>query len=141
VIYFIQAGARGDVKIGYAKTHAAVDRRRATFQTGHSETLQILGVVEGEREDEATLHRYFAPDRVRGEWFRPTGALMACASDIEQARRCLDFATSWRRWHDLGLVDASGRLTDDGMYYAMALEQTLASDGIDLDQWFDVPST
>jgi hypothetical protein len=112
VIYFIQAGARGDVKIGYAKTHAAVDRRRATFQTGHSETLQILGVVEGEREDEATLHR-----------------------------RCLDFATSWRRWHDLGLVDASGRLTDDGMYYAMALEQTLASDGIDLDQWFDVPST
>lgn len=64
-VYFIQADA-GAVKIGRAKDP---ESRLRQLQTGSPDKLQMLHVVPGDAELEASLHRRFGTVRIRGEWF------------------------------------------------------------------------
>jgi hypothetical protein len=73
-LYFIQAGADGPIKIGVAGN---VGARLKTLQTASPFPLRLLAVVPGDVEDERSLHRRFASDRLSGEWFRPSDALAA----------------------------------------------------------------
>lgn len=77
MIYFIQSGERGPVKIGMASDIAV---RIRGLQTGHYETLRMVGSVDGGRDVEASLHNHFRAVRVRGEWFRGTSELLAFAA-------------------------------------------------------------
>lgn len=72
MIYFIQAGTNGPIKIGISRDPV---RRLASLQTGHHETLRLLAVMEGDDRDEAVMHRRFSCQR--GEWFAPTVELRA----------------------------------------------------------------
>lgn len=73
-VYFIQANApSGPVKIGY--TGRRVSQRLAEGQTFAPEELTVLVEAPGTTADEAKLHRLFAHQRVRGEWFRYEGEL------------------------------------------------------------------
>lgn len=74
MIYFIQDGSNFSIKIGYAKTDA--EARMATLQTGNSAELVLLATMDGDRSQEAGLHRLFAEYRVAGEWFRPCPDLL-----------------------------------------------------------------
>jgi hypothetical protein len=67
VIYFIQQGDSGPIKIGYTETD--VCRRVAQLQTGNAEPLRCLAVMEGTEEEEQALHGKFDDNRIRGEWF------------------------------------------------------------------------
>lgn len=49
MIYFIQAGESGPIKIGVALDPC---KRLAELQTGHYEGLRIIGLMDGERLDE-----------------------------------------------------------------------------------------
>jgi hypothetical protein len=74
-VYFI--GMEGDttaVKIGFATN---VDDRRSTLQTSSHHTLKVLAVIKGTLDKEKELHRKFASDHIRGEWFRRSDALAA----------------------------------------------------------------
>jgi len=71
-VYFIESD--GAVKIGVA---ADAEARLEELQTGNPVTLRLLKVVPGGREIERVFHREFSEFRVRGEWFRLTGALRA----------------------------------------------------------------
>jgi hypothetical protein len=73
--YFIQAGS-GPVKIGIS---GDVTRRMGLLSTATHELLCLLGSIDGDHE--VSLHRRFATDRIRGEWFRPTKALLAFVSE------------------------------------------------------------
>lgn len=55
------------VKIGFATN---VDDRRSTLQTSSHHALKILLAVKGTVASEKDLHRKFAADHIRGEWFR-----------------------------------------------------------------------
>lgn len=66
--YFIRCTATGLIKIGH--TTGSVESRFAALQTGSASELVLVGTVPGGREVEQELHRRFAADRVRGEWFR-----------------------------------------------------------------------
>lgn len=66
MIYFVQAGVNGPVKIGYAKDVAA---RVTALSTAHYEELRILAVVTGNRYDEKAFHDKLENARMRGEWF------------------------------------------------------------------------
>ncbi|GEO18084.1 GIY-YIG nuclease family protein [Microvirga aerophila] len=72
-IYFIRQGTDGHVKIGFA-TNAA--KRLDQLQTGHSEVLSIIRLLEGTKEDEVRLHQRFGELRLTGEWFKFSDAML-----------------------------------------------------------------
>lgn len=65
-VYFIRAGDDGPVKIGVAQDP---DRRLREMQIGSPVLLTIIRVTEGHHDTEKWLHRHFAAQRQRGEWF------------------------------------------------------------------------
>lgn len=67
-IYVIEC--EGLYKIGWARSSPRL--RRKTLQIGSPFELTLIGVIPGERIDEAEWHRVFAHKRVRGEWFKLT---------------------------------------------------------------------
>jgi hypothetical protein len=69
------------VKIGFATD---VDDRRSTLQTSSHHSLKILAVIKGTQAKEKELHRKFAVDHIRGEWFRRSEAIEAFIVEIEQ---------------------------------------------------------
>ncbi len=71
-IYFIRQKGTNLVKIGWAKDPVA---RMATLQTGSPHEFELMAVGEGGAKEEHALHRRFADDHVRGEWFRMSGEI------------------------------------------------------------------
>ena len=71
MIYFVQRGQAGPIKIGYTSKDDVRDRI-AHLQTASPEPLNLLGFIEGEREKEQALHRLFSAHRLHGEWFDAT---------------------------------------------------------------------
>lgn len=68
MIYFIQAGRNGPVKIGDSEL---VYDRLAQLQTANPYKLNILFVYNGRQYGEFELHDLFKHENIRGEWFRP----------------------------------------------------------------------
>lgn len=66
MIYFIQAGKSGPVKIGIDRGGSRVK----SLQSSHFEELRVIRMIEGDRQAEAWLHDHFTKRRLRGEWFR-----------------------------------------------------------------------
>ena len=67
MIYFIQAGRLGPIKIGH--TNNGVEERLKELQTGSPDKLILIGIIEGDVKKEQELHKRFKNYRVRGEWF------------------------------------------------------------------------
>jgi hypothetical protein len=77
-VYFIQQGDDGPIKIGTAGWR---EGRLTDLQVGNPTALKIIGSrlchSYGEARDlEAALHRGYAPQRIRGEWFESTKELL-----------------------------------------------------------------
>ncbi|QTH19613.1 GIY-YIG nuclease family protein [Rhizorhabdus wittichii] len=72
-VYFI-GERRGPVKIG---TSNDVMRRLCDMQVSYPRRLSVLAVTPGGADIERMYHQHFAGDRMSGEWFRRTPALMA----------------------------------------------------------------
>lgn len=70
MIYFVQAGQRGPVKIGYVESPNMMDQRLRFLQTGNPEPLYVVTSLPGDLVRERELHAQFAEGRIRGEWFR-----------------------------------------------------------------------
>ncbi len=73
-VYFVQARHLGLIKIGFSGNP---QKRLNSLKTGSPDELNILKVIKGSPRLEAELHRRFASDRVRGEWFKPSAALLS----------------------------------------------------------------
>ena len=69
MIYFIQMGDDGPIKIGRADS---APRRIAGLQVGNPVELKLVGVLPEELE----LHCEFADLALRGEWFSPGERLL-----------------------------------------------------------------
>ena len=70
--YFIQQETGGNIKIGF--TTQDPEARLKNLQTGSAYTLQIVGLLEGNREER--LHKKFSDVRVKGEWFKNSEELV-----------------------------------------------------------------
>lgn len=75
MIYAIQAGLTGPVKIG--QTTGPVWRRLKTLQTANAEKLHGLAAWRALPGEEAFLHLAFDRYRLHGEWFRPEPDLLS----------------------------------------------------------------
>ena len=85
VVYFIRSGEL--IKIG---TTVCLPSRIDDLATHGPDLPEILLVVPGGHAEERQVHALFAAERVRGEWFRPSEALMAFIADrIDQDARAL----------------------------------------------------
>lgn len=71
-IYFIMAGARGPIKIGFSLKSAS---RMNALQISHHRKLRVIAAMHGTQKTEKELHQRFEKLRVRGEWFRYGGDL------------------------------------------------------------------
>lgn len=74
LLYFIQAGEGGPVKIGATRN---VEARLRDMQTGNAHDLIVLGAIAGvSSRDEKRVHARFEEHHIRGEWFRPHPELL-----------------------------------------------------------------
>jgi len=73
MIYFIQAGESGPIKIG-ASGNLRV--RRKGLQTSHYSYLKIIGVMPGSEKEEHELQNRFIRHNIRGEWFNPDSEIL-----------------------------------------------------------------
>ncbi len=73
MIYFVQCGKNGPVKIGCTGN---VEDRITQMQTSCPYELKLLWKINGGKEDEAELHEQWKHERIRGEWFRPSRQLL-----------------------------------------------------------------
>lgn len=82
MIYFIQSGQAGPIKIGYTKNESLLKRRLNALQTACPDKLYLRGLFEGTLGDEYYLHNKFRYLRIRGEWFRPNKTLLSHITEI-----------------------------------------------------------
>jgi hypothetical protein len=68
LLYFIQSGDDGPIKIGLSKNIRA---RLNQLQTSHHESLSVIGICRGGYFEERHLHKTFAAFHMKGEWFVP----------------------------------------------------------------------
>jgi hypothetical protein len=80
-VYFIQGKDSGIIKIGYTSKPTVDDRFRA-IQSCSPEVLHVLYYLDGNYSLESYLHRVFSEERLHGEWFSPSAALLAFVSDL-----------------------------------------------------------
>lgn len=74
MLYFIQAGDDGPIKIG----HASSPRERIwDLQSGNHLQLRLLLELPGTVAAERAAHEAFSGLRIRGEWFRADRQLLA----------------------------------------------------------------
>jgi hypothetical protein len=73
VIYFIQAGKAGPIKIGLTYD---VSLRLSILQIGSPLPLRLLAIQPGKRDVEISLHERFSALRLHGEWFEPAEELL-----------------------------------------------------------------
>ncbi len=77
-VYFAQASA-GKVKIGF--TESTLKTRAAALQNGNHDKIEMVGVIHGAgKVTERDLHKRFEKDRLNGEWFNPSPALLEIIS-------------------------------------------------------------
>lgn len=68
MIYFIQSGNNGPIKIGH--TTKNVEQRVRSLQTASPYPLKIIGLIEGDVTLEQIIHKKLSKFRLRGEWFK-----------------------------------------------------------------------
>lgn len=68
LVYFIQSGDDGPIKIG-----ASMDpqSRLAALQTSNPQRLRLLGTIPGGHPKEKAIHLKLKAHRIQGEWFSP----------------------------------------------------------------------
>ncbi len=82
LVYFIQCGDHGPVKIGFTRSLGA---RIGQLQRDQSERLRVLAATPGTFQTERTTHARFAHLRIDGEWFRPEPELLAHIASFSHA--------------------------------------------------------
>jgi hypothetical protein len=75
MIYFIQVGKIGPIKIGHTMGNDIRDRF-SSLQMSNPEELFCIGTIEGDRELEKTILAKFRCHRIRGEWHKPVPELL-----------------------------------------------------------------
>lgn len=79
LVYFIQSGVNGPIKIGKAINP---ESRLAELQVGSPFALRLIGATPGDVSAEHALHVRFREDHIRGEWFHPSATLLAYIAEV-----------------------------------------------------------
>jgi hypothetical protein len=83
-VYFIQADADGPIKIGTAYN---LRYRLSSLLSGTWHDLRLVGWVVGSRKTEKNLHKQFAADRIKREWFKSSDAIVSFIRENQGQRK------------------------------------------------------
>jgi hypothetical protein len=78
-VYFVQVGTTGPIKIGFTKNEPTMRIRQIQDTSPHK--LRWIGYLRGPLSKEGELHKQFAEEWMRGEWFRPSERLLCFIRD------------------------------------------------------------
>lgn len=81
MIYFMQDGDKGPIKIGFTNNHPI--KRLQAIKPKCTNGLCFLKIVEGDQQREKELHKLFWRLRIKGEWFKPHEALLSFINNQE----------------------------------------------------------
>ena len=84
VVYIVQVGDDGPMKIGWVKVWGRLRGRLHTLQIGCPYPIYVRRLLQGDATLEAQLHERFKRYRMRGEWFRPVPSLRKFAAESEE---------------------------------------------------------
>ncbi|MHA2219168.1 MAG: GIY-YIG nuclease family protein [Candidatus Hodarchaeales archaeon] len=73
MIYFVQAGKNGPIKIGY--TNGDIKERLNQLQTGNPYQLRLWWLLDGDQSDEKEIQESWKNENIKGEWFHPSNKL------------------------------------------------------------------
>lgn len=90
MIYAIQAGENGPVKIGWSD---APKKRVRELQTGNPQKLRLLACCEIGDDAEYFIHIYLKNEKMVGEWFSPTSKTLKVVGLI--ALQSIDESNHW----------------------------------------------
>ena len=76
-VYFVRV-ASGPIKIGVSDD---VPSRVNAIRVANHEEVTLLGAVAGSLQTEDDWHARFADERIRGEWFRGSAAMLAAIAE------------------------------------------------------------
>ena len=111
MIYFIQQGQDGPVKIGTISGNnaASVSHRLMALQGGNPTKLRIIGFCHGGEKEEIMLHKEMRRYRISGEWFALRGEL------IELIKRLSILSEEDRSKHEetISVDELANRLQDE----------------------------
>jgi hypothetical protein len=74
MVYFIQQGKGGPIKIGSAANPL---QRMKTLQTGSPDKLYLLKSFKAGPDLESHLHKIFKKYKLNGEWYKPSTPILA----------------------------------------------------------------
>jgi hypothetical protein len=83
-LYAMQSDEGGPIKIG--STYGTPQERLTVIRRQCGLPLRIvwvLGILGDLRRVEKTMHRFFASERITGEWFHPSPRLIQCLERLE----------------------------------------------------------
>ena len=111
IIYFIQMGESGPIKIGAT---TSIESRLSGLQTGNPEKLRVLLTMDTVKmkESEANLHSRFRYQRLEGEWFKPDDFLLESIKILKEG--------GWAPYNDIVFNEMMGAGTawaDIAEYY------------------------
>jgi len=88
VIYFIQQGEDGPIKIGYTN-NKDVKQRLQGLQVGNAIKLRVITTIEGDESYEEALHNKFDKYRLQGEWFEASEELLYHIENPDRLRQAV----------------------------------------------------
>lgn len=80
MIYFVQHGEGGAIKIG---TAINVRHRIDSLQSSCPEKLRLLAVIHGGIREEREAHEALKDHRIRGEWFSPNAVVLDYIASLD----------------------------------------------------------
>ena len=93
MIYFVQVGDDGPIKIGIAED---VKKRISKLQVAHFIELKLRLTIDGDERHESYLHEKFSLHRIRGEWFHPVSQLLEFIKSPEPLPEFSSRVIQWR---------------------------------------------
>jgi hypothetical protein len=102
MIYFIQMGEDGPIKIGETKH---IHERLSELQVSNPYKLRVLWIYNGRKYGDEDLHEKYEEYNIRGEWFWPVKEILEFRNihylDCYQVTN-IDLA---RCWEDMELIN------------------------------------
>lgn len=120
MIYFVQAGEDGPIKIGHAKNVVA---RFGVLQSSHYEKLYLRGTMPGGPAAERAMRRRLTRHLIRGEWFRPDPAVLYVVAQADE------LSQEWAR------LNKDGCLAGCRRYHCRVLHTDGSYETFDMRDW------